>query len=92
MRHDNDELADFKRLFKPALTFNKLRDTYRKIVGEQRKNTPQLKVRSTTGNASQEAIDLRTNLVKTISYQSRNDIIYQTAFEKIGRASCRERV
>lgn len=77
----DDELADFKRLFKPALTFNKLRDTYRKIVGEQRKNTPQLKVRSTTGNASQEAIDLRTNLVKTISYQSRNDIIYQTAFE-----------
>lgn len=77
----DDELADFKRLFKPALTFNKLRDTYRKIVGEQRKNTPALKVRSTTGNASQEAIDLRTNLVKTISYQSRNDIIYQTAFE-----------
>lgn len=74
------ERSEFSRLFKPAMTFNKLYDTTKKVVGEQRKNKPDLLVRSLTGRATQEQINLRADLVRTISYQSQNDLIYQQAF------------
>jgi len=74
------ERSEFSRLFKPAMTFNKLYDTTKKVVGEQRKNKPDLMVRSLTGKSTQKQIDLRADLVRTISYQSQNDLVYQTAF------------
>jgi Phage P22-like portal protein len=75
------ERSEFTRLFKPAMTFNKLYDAVKKIAGEQRKNKPDLLVRSLTGKATQQQIDLRADLVRTISYQSQNDLIYQSAFK-----------
>ncbi|HHT9109596.1 MAG TPA: portal protein [Candidatus Brocadiaceae bacterium] len=74
------ERSEFSRLFKPAMTFNKLYDVTKKIAGEQRKNKPDLMVRSLTGKAHQQQIDLRADLVRTISYKSQNDLVYQTAF------------
>ncbi len=76
------ERSEFNRTFKPAMTFNKLYDTTKKVIGEQRKNKPDLMVRSLTGKASQQQIDLRADLVRTISYQSQNDLVYQTAFKQ----------
>ncbi len=75
------ERSEFTRLFKPAMTFNKLYDSTKKVIGEQRKNKPDLIVRSLTGKATQEQINLRADLVRTISYQSQNDLVYQTAFK-----------
>jgi len=75
------ERSEFTRLFKPAMTFNKLYDATKKVVGEQRKNKPDLMVRSLTGKATQEQINLRADLVRTIAYQSQNDLVYQTAFK-----------
>ncbi len=75
------ERSEFTRSFKPAMTFNKLYDTTKKVVGEQRKNKPDLMVRSLTGKSSQKQIDMRADLVRTISYQSQNDLVYQTAFK-----------
>lgn len=75
------ERSEFTRLFKPAMTFNKLYDAVKKIAGEQRKNKPDLIVRSLTGKATQEQINLRADLVRTISYQSQNDLVYQSAFK-----------
>jgi hypothetical protein len=74
------ERSEFSRLFKPAMTFNKLYDVTKKVIGEQRKNKPDLMVRSLTGKSTQKQIDLRADLVRTISYQSQNDLVYQTAF------------
>lgn len=74
------ERNEFTRLFKPAMTFNKLYDPIKKILGEQRKNKPDLLVRSLTGKATQSQIDLISDLVRSISYQSQNDLVYQTAF------------
>lgn len=74
------ERSEFSRLFKPAMTFNKLYDVTKKIAGEQRKNKPDLMVRSLTGKANQKQIDLRADLVRTFSYKSQNDLVYQTAF------------
>ncbi len=76
------ERSEFSRLFKPAMTFNKLYDTCKKVAGEQRKNKPDLMVRSLTGKADQKQIDMRADLVRTISYQSQNDLVYQTAFRQ----------
>lgn len=76
------ERSEFSRLFKPPMVFNKLYDPIKKILGEQRKNKPDLIVRSITGNASQDQINLRADLVRTISYQSQNDLVYQTAFKQ----------
>lgn len=75
------ERSEFNRLFKVCFTFNKMLDPINKIVGEQRKNKPDLMVRSLTGKTTQEDINLRADLVRTIAYQSQNDLIYQTAFK-----------
>jgi len=61
------ERSEFTRLFKPAMTFNKLYDNVKKIAGEQRKNKPDLLVRSLTGK------DTGTN--KPASRPSTNDIL-----------------
>jgi Phage P22-like portal protein len=74
------ERSEFNRLFKVCFTFNKMLDPINKIVGEQRKNKPDLMVRSLTGRASQDDINLRADLVRTIAYQSQNDLVYQNAF------------
>lgn len=80
------ERSEFTRLFKPCMTFNKLYDTTKKIASEQRKNKPDLMVRSLTGRASQQQIDLRADLVRTIAYHSQTDLVYQTAFRSaLGR-------
>jgi hypothetical protein len=76
------ERSEMNRLFKPAMTFNKMYDTVKKVAGEQRKNKPDLLVRSLNGKATQQQIDLRGDLVRTISYQSQNDLVYQTAFRQ----------
>jgi hypothetical protein len=75
------ERSEFTRLFKPCMTANKLYPDVKKTVGEQRKNKPDLIVRSLTGKAKQEQINLRADLVRTISYRSQNDLVYQTAFK-----------
>lgn len=75
------ERSEFTRLFSPAMTFNKLYDSTKKIVGEQRKNKPDLIVRSLNGKIDQEQLDIRGDLVRTISYRSQNDLVYQTAFK-----------
>lgn len=75
------ERSEFTRLQKPAMTFNRLYDPIKKIIAEQRRNKPDLIVRSLTGKASQEQIDLRADLIRTISYRSQNDLIYQQAFK-----------
>jgi hypothetical protein len=74
------ERSEFTRNFKPAMTFNKLYDPIKKLIGEQRNMKPDLIVRSLTGHASQEDINLRADLVRTIAYQSQNDLVYQAAF------------
>lgn len=75
------ERSEFTRLFKPAMTFNKLYDTTKKVAGEQRKNKPDLLVRSLTGRANQEQINLRADLLRNIAYNSQTDLVYQTAFK-----------
>jgi len=74
------ERGEFYRLFKPAMQMNKIYDIVKKIAGEQRRNKPDLQVRSLSGIAKQPEINLRTDLIRSICYQSQNDLVYQQAF------------
>lgn len=74
------ERTEFTRTFKVCFSANKILDTINKICGEQRKNKPDLMVRSLNGRSSQDSINLREDLVRSISYESQNDLIYQQAF------------
>lgn len=74
------ERSEFSRLQKPAMTFNKLYDQTKKIEGEQRKNKPDLLVRSRNAIADQDEINLRADLVRSIAYHSQTNLVYQTAF------------
>lgn len=75
------ERSEFDRTFTPALVINKLFDPVRKILGEQRDNTPDPKVRSLTGKATQDAINLHTDMLKRIAYSSNTKEIYQQTFQ-----------
>jgi Phage P22-like portal protein len=75
------ELQEAQRLKINLMTFNKIYDPIKKILGEQRRNKPDLMVRSLNGKVDQEELDLRQDLIRTISYSSQNDLVYQTAFK-----------
>lgn len=75
-----NERGDMDRLKKPALTFNKIYDIYKKTIGEYRKNRPAFIVRSLNGRASDEDIELRSDLIRTICYKSQHDLVFQQAF------------
>ena len=66
-------------LSKPTMQFNKLVSIIRSICGEQRENSPQLAVRGIKDNYNQGDVDLRTDLIRQISYASDSDIVYQLA-------------
>lgn len=74
------ERTEFTGKFKLCFQSNKMLDTVNKICGEQRKNKPDLLVRSINGQAGKDMINLREDLVRSISYESQNDLIYQNAF------------
>ena len=75
------EESDFKRLQKPMLTINKTYDFYKRIIGEQRNNTAELEVEAFDKKATQQEMDMYNQMLKTIAFDSRNDIVYQTCFE-----------
>jgi len=75
------ERSEFDRCFKPALVINKLYDPVNKILTEQRDNTPDPKVRSLTGKATQDSINLHTDMLKRIAYSSNTKEIYQQTFQ-----------
>lgn len=75
------ERSEFLRLQKPALQVNKMYDPYRKIMGEQRANTPQIKVKSLTGKATDESVLLHSDMLKRIAYSSNSKKVYQNCFQ-----------
>ncbi len=76
---DTRDRENLKILGKPNLTFNKLIDPVNKIVGQYRSFTPQLQVRYTGDQEEIKNVDLHEQLLRTIAYQSKSDIVYQTA-------------
>lgn len=73
------ERQEFSRLFKPCMQFNMIADPVKKILGEHRKNKPDLMVRGFSQDTDQDQIDFRADLIRHYTYKSQNDLIYQAA-------------
>lgn len=76
------ERSEFTRLFKPAMTFNKLNDSVKKVLSQQRQNQPDFIVRALNSAATQKELNLREDLLRTISYQSQSNLVFQEAFRQ----------
>ena len=66
---------------KPTMTYNFLVPIIRSILGEARKNSPENKVVGTGENPNNDAAELRTGLLRNISYKCDSPMIYQTALK-----------
>jgi hypothetical protein len=76
-----DEIKEYDDLKKPRLTFNMMPRFLAVIQGEFGQMAPNLKVRALNAiDADQDKINLLTDILREISFKSRNDIVYQTSF------------
>jgi hypothetical protein len=74
------EISEYKQDGRPRLTFNMLPRYITSLAAEFAENVPDLEVSSEHfEEIEQEKIDLMTNLLRNISFDSRNDIVYSTA-------------
>jgi len=78
---DESSVKEYERRRKPMLTINKLYSYIQQIVGEQRSKDSNIKVRSINGVVSQQELSLSKGLLKSIAYNSKADIVYQTGLE-----------
>lgn len=87
---DDVEAASLRRLLKPELQINKVYDIVRKLMGQQRALDPQIQVMSSDYNSPdddkallqlQKDINLRQDLIRTITYESDAKIAFSNAFE-----------
>lgn len=74
------EKDEHKRLKKPTFTMNKVYPYVKQLIGEQRQNTPALEVRAMEENVPQNDVDVRSGMIRYIAYNSKSDVVYQTAF------------
>ena len=74
-----DEAKLFETYKKIPLTVNKIRPLSNHMIGEQRKNTPNLQILPTK-NVDERTASIREALIKEISLNSRARVVYQNAF------------
>lgn len=74
-----DQHMRTKRPNKPCYEFNILRPKAERLIGQQLKNKPQIKVRPVEDN-DVETADVYNGLIKNIEVQSHAEIAYDTAF------------
>lgn len=75
------EISEYRQEFKPRMSFNMAPRFILNLQGEFASNTPALQSRALDNStASQARIDLSEGITRKISFDSRNNIIYQTTF------------
>ena len=79
----SDERALLVQFNKIPLVVPKIYGIARRILGEQRQSTPDLKVQAMTDKATPEALKLRDDWVRTVCLHSDADIAYQTAYRSV---------
>jgi hypothetical protein len=76
----DDEADVFKTYKKRPFTANHIAPMAAHLIGEQRKNTPQLQVEAESG-IDQETADIREALIKKISLDGHAKVVYQMAYQ-----------
>lgn len=79
---NNMEIAELKRLRKPIIQINKIAPQIEKIIGQYRESTPTAEVYPDNSHVKQEELDLMANILRTLAYDSREDILVQEGFEQ----------
>lgn len=79
---DGDVRTRRSQTQKPTMTYNFLVPIIRAILGEARKNSPENKVVGTGENPNSDDAELRTSILRRISYECDGPMIYQTALKQ----------
>ncbi len=79
---DSDVRGRRSQLQKPTMTYNFLVPIIRAILGEARKNSPENKVVGVGEDQNNDSAELRTGLLRRISYECDGPMVYQTALKQ----------
>jgi hypothetical protein len=71
---------------RPCLRINKLPAFHDRIVGDQRRNRPSIKVHPVDDKSDPDTAKVLTGLIRNIEVQSNADVAYDTAYD--GASSC----
>lgn len=78
----SNELAELRRLRKAIVQINKLKPIVAKVLNEFRESTPTVEVSPDNNLMNEDSVELAGNVLRTILYSSRSDIVFQTALEQ----------
>jgi hypothetical protein len=72
-----------KRKGRPRLTVNRVAGAIDQLIGDQRQNRTNIKVRPVSGGASEEVAKTLTGIIRNIESDSKASNAYDTAFDEI---------
>ena len=77
-----DDTAKQKRASRPRYTINRVAGAVDQLVGDQRQNRTDIKIRPVSGGASEEVAKVMTGLIRNIESTSKASNAYDNAFDE----------
>ncbi len=78
-----DENAKTKRANRPRFTINRVAGAIDQLIGDQRQNRTDIKIRPVTGGASEDVAKVMTGLIRNIEGVSKAGNAYDCAFDEV---------
>ena len=78
-----DDDAIEKRRGRPRYTINRVAGAIDQLIGDQRQNRTDIKIRPVSGGASEDVAKVMTGLIRNIESQSKADNAYDCAFDEV---------
>lgn len=78
----SEEIAEREREKRPVLKFNMLPKFIAQVTGDQRQNSPAIKISPASSTASADVAKIRAGKIRDIEYRSNAQRIYDTAFKQ----------
>ena len=78
-----DEGAIAKRRNRPRFTINRVAGAVDQLIGDQRQNRTNIKIRQVSGGATEDVAKTMTGLIRNIESNSKANNAYDTAFDEV---------
>ena len=78
-----DDDAKEKRQNRPRFTINRVAGAVDQLIGDQRQNRTNIKIRPVSGGATEEVAKTMTGLIRNIEADSKASNAYDTAFDEV---------
>lgn len=78
-----DEGAKEKRKNRPRFTINRVAGAVDQLIGDQRQNRTNIKIRPVSGGATEDVAKTLTGLIRNIESNSKANNAYDTAFDEV---------